>query len=172
MKTKQYTTEQEQIARFAKALGHPARITYSFRDVREVMGKANEAKSGDQLCGVAAETPQERVAARIVLSALTVRDICCLLYTSHPEALGGEHLNVEIERIALRQYGDVPHVGQRIDQRDKEGQEQIDHQDGNDDFGAESGPVSYTHLDVYKRQPRLGAAEASCWSCARVQKQG
>lgn len=26
MKTKQYTTEQEQIARFAKALGHPARI--------------------------------------------------------------------------------------------------------------------------------------------------
>ena len=26
MKTKQYTTEQEQIARFAKALGHPARM--------------------------------------------------------------------------------------------------------------------------------------------------
>ena len=50
--------------------------TYSFRDVREVMGKANEEKSGDQLCGVAAETPQERVAARIVLSELKVRDIC------------------------------------------------------------------------------------------------
>jgi ArsR family transcriptional regulator len=26
VKTKQYTTEQEQIARFAKALGHPARM--------------------------------------------------------------------------------------------------------------------------------------------------
>ena len=26
MKTKQYTTEQEQIARFAKAMGHPARM--------------------------------------------------------------------------------------------------------------------------------------------------
>ena len=26
MKNKQYTTEQEQIARFAKALGHPARM--------------------------------------------------------------------------------------------------------------------------------------------------
>ena len=50
--------------------------TYSFRDVREVMGKANEEKSGDQLCGVAAQTPQERVAARIVLSELTVKDIC------------------------------------------------------------------------------------------------
>ena len=50
--------------------------TYSFRDVREVMGKANDEKSGDRLAGVAAETPQERVAARVVLSNLTVQDIC------------------------------------------------------------------------------------------------
>ena len=32
--------------------------TYQFRDVREVMGKANDEKSGDMLAGVAAETPQ------------------------------------------------------------------------------------------------------------------
>ena len=50
--------------------------TYSFRDVRDVMGKANEEKSGDQLCGVAAQTPQERVAARIVLSEMSVKEIC------------------------------------------------------------------------------------------------
>ena len=50
--------------------------TYTFREVREVMGKANDVKSGDQLAGVAAETPQERVAARVVLSHLTVKDIC------------------------------------------------------------------------------------------------
>lgn len=50
--------------------------TYSFRDVREVMGKANDEKSGDRLAGVAAETPQERVAARVVLSRLTVKEIC------------------------------------------------------------------------------------------------
>ena len=49
---------------------------YSFRDIREVMGKANEEKSGDKLAGVAARTPQERVAARIVLSNLRVKDIC------------------------------------------------------------------------------------------------
>lgn len=49
---------------------------YSFRDIREVMGKANEEKSGDKLAGVAAHSPQERVAARIVLSNLRVRDIC------------------------------------------------------------------------------------------------
>ncbi|MEG2253215.1 MAG: ethanolamine ammonia-lyase subunit EutB, partial [Clostridia bacterium] len=49
---------------------------YTFGSVREVMGKANVEKSGDQLAGVAAHTPQERVAARVVLSHLTVQDIC------------------------------------------------------------------------------------------------
>ena len=49
---------------------------FSFRDIREVMGKVNEEKSGDKLAGVAARTPQERVAARIVLSNLRVKDIC------------------------------------------------------------------------------------------------
>ena len=39
--------------------------TYQFSDVREVMGKANDEKSGDRLAGVAAETPQERVAASV-----------------------------------------------------------------------------------------------------------
>ena len=29
---------------------------YTFRDVREVMGKANEEKTGDHLAGVAAQT--------------------------------------------------------------------------------------------------------------------
>lgn len=49
---------------------------YSFRDIREVMGKANEEKSGDRLAGLVAQSPQERVAARIVLSNLSVKEIC------------------------------------------------------------------------------------------------
>ncbi len=49
---------------------------YTFGSVREVMGKANAPKSGDRLAGLAAESPRERVAARVVLSELTVRDIC------------------------------------------------------------------------------------------------
>lgn len=49
---------------------------FSFRDVREVMGKANEERSGDKLAGVSAQSPQERIAARIVLSNLRVKDIC------------------------------------------------------------------------------------------------
>jgi ethanolamine ammonia-lyase large subunit len=49
--------------------------TFAFRDVRDVMAKANEEKSGDQLAGVAAESALERVAAKLVLSELTLADL-------------------------------------------------------------------------------------------------
>ena len=49
--------------------------TYSFRDIKDVLAKANEEKTGDQLAGLAAETAQERVAAKVVLSALTLQDL-------------------------------------------------------------------------------------------------
>lgn len=42
--------------------------SYEFPDIRTLMGKANEEKSGDRLAGVAAETAAERVAARFVLA--------------------------------------------------------------------------------------------------------
>src|SRR4030095_11593252 len=41
--------------------------TYEFPDIRLLMGKANEEKSGDRLAGVGAETAAERVAAKLVL---------------------------------------------------------------------------------------------------------
>ncbi|MSU01230.1 ethanolamine ammonia-lyase subunit EutB [Tissierella pigra] len=49
--------------------------TYQFSSVMEVMGKANEEKSGDNLAGVAAESAEERVAAKVVLSQLTLSDL-------------------------------------------------------------------------------------------------
>ena len=49
--------------------------TYAFRDVKEVLAKANEEKSGDRLAGVAAETAQERIAAKAVLAELTLADL-------------------------------------------------------------------------------------------------
>jgi len=49
--------------------------TYQFGSVKEVLAKANEPRSGDILAGVAAGTAQERVAAKQVLSELTVADI-------------------------------------------------------------------------------------------------
>ena len=49
--------------------------TYTFKDIKDVLAKANEEKTGDQLAGLAAETAQERVAAKVVLSALTLGDL-------------------------------------------------------------------------------------------------
>ncbi|NLV81648.1 MAG: ethanolamine ammonia-lyase subunit EutB, partial [Synergistaceae bacterium] len=42
--------------------------SYAFRDIKDVLAKANEPKAGDRLQGIAAETATERVAAKIVLS--------------------------------------------------------------------------------------------------------
>src|SRR5512143_649693 len=42
--------------------------TYEFPDLRILMGKANEEKSGDRLAGVAAQTTAERAAAKLVLA--------------------------------------------------------------------------------------------------------
>lgn len=42
--------------------------TYEFPDIRLLMGKANEEKSGDTLAGVGAATAAERVAAKLVLA--------------------------------------------------------------------------------------------------------
>ena len=48
---------------------------YQFADVKEVLAKASNARSGDILAGVAAQTAQERVAAKHVLSELTMSDL-------------------------------------------------------------------------------------------------
>lgn len=48
---------------------------YSFSSVKDVMAKANEVKSGDELAGIAAKDATERVAAKVVLSQLTINDI-------------------------------------------------------------------------------------------------
>ena len=49
--------------------------TYEFRSLKEVLAKANEEKTGDKLAGLAAETAQERVAAKVVLSAVTLQEL-------------------------------------------------------------------------------------------------
>ena len=54
-----------------KVFGH----TYEFKSLREVMAKANEEKSGDMLAGLAAENAEERVAAKVVLSEISLNDI-------------------------------------------------------------------------------------------------
>lgn len=54
-----------------KLFGH----VYQFKDVKEVLAKANEDKTGDKLAGIAASSMEERVAAKEVLSNLTLNDL-------------------------------------------------------------------------------------------------
>jgi len=49
--------------------------TYVFKSVKEVLAKASEEKSGDILAGIAAESNEERIAAKRVLSELTLEDL-------------------------------------------------------------------------------------------------
>ncbi len=48
---------------------------YEFKDLYDVMAKANEEKSGDKLAGLAAESVTEMIAAKEVLSNITLGDI-------------------------------------------------------------------------------------------------
>jgi ethanolamine ammonia-lyase large subunit len=48
---------------------------YRFSDFRELLAKANEEKSGDQLAGIAASSERERVAAKSALADLALIDL-------------------------------------------------------------------------------------------------
>ncbi|GAB1484160.1 hypothetical protein MASR2M78_29770 [Treponema sp.] len=49
--------------------------TWEFPELRVLMGKANAEKSGDRLSGLAASGAEERAAARLVLSELSLREL-------------------------------------------------------------------------------------------------
>ncbi|HPF79953.1 ethanolamine ammonia-lyase subunit EutB [Nostocoides australiense] len=52
-----------------KLFGH----TYEFPDIKDLLAKANEEKSGDQQAGIAAASAAERVAARHILAEVPLR---------------------------------------------------------------------------------------------------
>lgn len=49
--------------------------TYVFRNIKAALAKANEEKTGDQLARLAAESAQERVAAKVVVANLLLSDL-------------------------------------------------------------------------------------------------
>jgi len=48
---------------------------FVFADLRELLARANEEKSGDQLAGIGARSERERVAAKLALADVTLREI-------------------------------------------------------------------------------------------------
>src|SRR5258705_3075682 len=49
--------------------------SYRFRSIKELVARANEARSGDELAGIAARSEKERIAAKNVLADLTLNDL-------------------------------------------------------------------------------------------------
>src|SRR5690625_690855 len=49
--------------------------TYQFHSVKELLAKASEEKSGDKMAGLRAESSLERMAAKLTLSELQLKDI-------------------------------------------------------------------------------------------------
>lgn len=48
---------------------------YEFRDIKDLLAKANEEKSGDRLAGIAARSAAERMAAKHVLAEVTLQTL-------------------------------------------------------------------------------------------------
>jgi len=48
---------------------------YEFKNIKDLLAKANEEKSGDMLAGIAAENTSERVAAKLVLADVTLAEL-------------------------------------------------------------------------------------------------
>jgi ethanolamine ammonia-lyase large subunit len=69
---------------------------FVFRDLRDLLAKANEEKSGDQLAGIAARSERERVAAKRKLADLSLGEIVRepLIDPSHDE----------VSRLLLESY--------------------------------------------------------------------
>lgn len=80
--------------------------TYQFSSVKEVLAKANEEKSGDKLAGVAATSAEERVAAKVVLSHLTLNDLFNHPVVDYEE---DEVTRIIIDQVNMRIFGMIKH---------------------------------------------------------------
>src|ERR1700739_3724272 len=69
---------------------------FAFADLRDLLAKANEEKSGDQLAGIAARSERERVAAKRQLAGTTLRQILS-------QALIAPSID-EVSRLLLETY--------------------------------------------------------------------
>ncbi|MEW3560665.1 ethanolamine ammonia-lyase subunit EutB, partial [Enterococcus avium] len=80
--------------------------TYQFRSVKEVLAKANEEKSGDKLAGVAAESSEERIAAKVVLAQLTLEDLFNHPVVDYDE---DEVTRIIVDQVNLKIFDSIKH---------------------------------------------------------------
>ena len=85
---------------------------YNFADLKELLAKANEPKSGDLLAGLAAKNERERIAAKMALADLPLRE-----FLAHPildpdsddvsKVIFGTHNSVAFKPIASLTVGEL-----------------------------------------------------------------
>ena len=80
--------------------------TYQFRSVKVVLAKANEEKSGDKLAGVAAESSEERIAAKVVLAQLTLEDLFNHPVVDYDE---DEVTRIIVDQVNLKIFDSIKH---------------------------------------------------------------
>jgi ethanolamine ammonia-lyase large subunit len=81
--------------------------TYMFDNIKEVLAKANEEKSGDILAGIAATSVEERVAAKRVLSQLTLEDLRNNPVVSYEE---DEVTRIIQDNVNAKIYGEIKNL--------------------------------------------------------------
>ncbi|RZS90037.1 ethanolamine ammonia-lyase heavy chain [Motilibacter rhizosphaerae] len=83
--------------------------SFRFADLRELLAKANEEKSGDQLAGVAAGSRRERVAAKTALADVRLADLVAqpVVEDSTSEALLAAHDTGAFAEIASLTVGEL-----------------------------------------------------------------
>ncbi len=84
-----------------------SRKSFTFKDVKDVLAKANEVKSGDALAGIAAESDLERIAAKEVLANLTVRTLRENPVVPYEE---DEVTRINQDSLALDVYEDIKNL--------------------------------------------------------------
>lgn len=82
--------------------------TFVFADLRELFGRANEEKSGDHLAGVAARSESERVAAKMALADVTLREIAGFTFLDDDVSalIDADHDTVKFATIASLTVGE------------------------------------------------------------------
>lgn len=80
--------------------------TYQFASVKQVLAKSNEEKSGDKLAGVAAESSEERIAAKVVLAQLTLEDLFNNPVVDYDE---DEVTRIIVDQVNLKIFDSIKH---------------------------------------------------------------
>lgn len=77
---------------------------YQFKDIKDVLAKANEPKSADRLQGIGAKDETERVAAKVVLANLTIGDLVENPAVPYEK---DEVTRVNVDGLNKRTYGQI-----------------------------------------------------------------